>query len=208
MAVRNLNDIHSLIDFVERKELGSYHTPEEKDEVLDAAQKELFKECYLSKEYDAIDVFKVSNLQIASNFNGTVDFPQDFAFFKGIFAGTIADPIEIRQVSEEELPKAIKSHLRKISTLRPIEVPGANGTTIYPAAIYNTLLTYYRTPIRPHFSYTRVGRVITYDPTTSVELEFRDIYLDRVIGKALSFLGVNLSEADIIQFGQIKEKSA
>ncbi len=64
-----------------------------------------------------------------------------------------------------------------------------------------------RIPDYPVLSYTQVGRVVTYDPLTSVQIEFSDIYIDKIIAKSLGYTGINMSEPEIVQFGQVKDQT-
>jgi hypothetical protein len=48
--------------------------------------------------------------------------------------------------------------------------------------------------------------VQVYDAANSVQLEWADTYHHKVLWKALSMLGINLQEADVIQYAELKNK--
>ena len=52
--------------------------------------------------------------------------------------------------------------------------------------------------------YTQTGRTITYDPNTSTQLEFTDVYINNIIARTLKFWGINMAEQDIQQFAQLQ----
>jgi hypothetical protein len=203
--MRSLDDIHKVIEDVFRKERGTFLTPAQKDRALDAGQKEFLKEGFLNKDWDAIQPFKVTNASFTTNSSGVISpVAPDYEYFVSIFAGTVANPIPMREVCPDELPNAITSKLRPISTTKPIFEKVAKGVNIYPEATYSGKVTYYRTPTSPKFAFTQSGRAITYDNSTSVQLEVTDIHVDKVIAKALGFLGISMSEDEVIQFANLK----
>lgn len=207
-VARGIDAIHNLITFIERKQTGVYHSHEEIDAALNAGQLEFVKESYKNKDYDALDLIKVSGFALTSDTVGKVTYPSDFLYQLTVFAGTLPAPIPIREVEEDELPDAILSQLRPISTAKPIYVDTARGITIFPQTVYPVILYYFRLPATPKYGYLQTGRVITYDPTSSTQLEFYDIFIDRIIAKALAYLGINTSEDDVIKFGQIENVAA
>ena len=76
---------------------------------------------------------------------------------------------------------------------------------MYPAAGYTGSVTYLRRPVAPVYAYTTIsGRVIVYDPVNSVQLEWKQTDIIPILLKALSSIGINLSNSDLGQFSQIK----
>lgn len=212
MANRTIVDVHGIIELIERKQNDTFHTHPEIDVALDAGQKELFREKLSEKDFGALTPFKVTHEAFTSSSDGIITLPSDCEYFRMAFAGTIAAPIPIRMVTDEEFPDAIKSQLRKVTATNPIGVLSTNTSTvkavnIYPQAAYTGKMTYYKTPTTPKFSYTQVGRVITYVSGTSVQLQFSDLYIDKVIAKALSYLGISMDDKDIVQFSQLKDQA-
>jgi hypothetical protein len=77
---------------------------------------------------------------------------------------------------------------------------------LYPAATQAGFYNYLRRPATPVLGYTQASgsRTITYDPNTSTQLEFTDVYINNIISRALKFWGINMAEQDIQQFAQIQ----
>jgi len=59
-----------------------------------------------------------------------------------------------------------------------------------------------RRPAKPVYGYTTSGRTIIYNPATSTQLEFTDVYINNIISIALKFWGINMAEQDIQVFAQ------
>ena len=110
----------------------------------------------------------------------------------------------IRFVNEDELPFALTSQLRTVSTSKPIAKDTSGGFQLYPQSTQTGFYNYLRRPNAPVLGYTQTGRTITYDPNTSTQLEFTDVYINNIIARALKFWGINMAEQDIQQFAQLQ----
>lgn len=65
-------------------------------------------------------------------------------------------------------------------------------------------LFYLRMPNKPLFSYTSAGREIFYDDSTSIDLEWNDLHVNRIVDRALILIGLNVENPAVIQQGNIK----
>lgn len=208
---RNINDIHEIVRFIEKKERGSFTTDSQIDMLLNAGQLEVYEDYF--KLYgvtqvvnDAINIFKV-NYQFTSAADGTVTLPANYLhLLPNVFTVSGSTVNNVRFVNEDEWVNAITSQLRPVTLTKPIAKDYGNGFNLYPQSQQTGFLTYLRIPAVPIFGYTQVGRVITYNPATSTQIEFEDVYIDKIIAKALGYLGINLAEKDITEFGMIKDK--
>jgi hypothetical protein len=64
-----------------------------------------------------------------------------------------------------------------------------------------------RRPKKPVYGYNVVGgRNIVYDPINSVQLEWRDTDINMILVKALLSVGINLSDAEVSQFAEMKSQ--
>lgn len=81
---------------------------------------------------------------------------------------------------------------------------------VYPAEIVsNVSCRYIRKPLDPKWTYTSVGNVELYDNTISdfQDLELHSSELPNITIKMLSYLGVNIREADVVQYAEtLKQK--
>ena len=211
MANRNINDICNILFYIVRKERGVFLTYPEAGMILDNGQMELLADSFAQYQVnqsivDALSPFK-KYTQFTSTSSGDVVMPDDYQHLLGsVFtvSGSTVNPV--RFVNEDELPYAITSQLRPVTTTSPIAIDSALGFQLYPQSQQTGFFTYLRRPNIPVCAVTQVGRVITYDPVNSVQIEFYDIYINNIISRALKYLGINISEADIEQFAQLQQQ--
>lgn len=210
---RNINDIYNLALYITRKERGAYISPDELCQCLDFGQMEFFEECFKiyginQTIHDALSNFKIRQ-QFTSASDGTVTFNSNYLhLLAGVFTvyGSTVNPV--RFVAEDELPDALTAQLRKVTLNSPIAVDSANGFSLYPQSAQTGFYTYLKRPATPVLGYTQVGRVLTYDPNTSTQLEFTDAYINTILSKALKLVGVNMDENGIEQFAQLQSKES
>ncbi len=146
-----------------------------------------------------------------SDSSGFVLFPSNYIHLLGtpatIYGSTVTKPMFI---NEDEFNFAITSQLRPVDIANPIlvdyatEVSGVSvgGFSIYPQVTHIGFYWYLRLPVSAQLVVIQTGRVLTYDPVNSVQLETNEMYYDNIIAKALKFSGINMSEGEVIQFGQ------
>jgi hypothetical protein len=217
VAARNISDVYNLVDYITRKVRGVFISPSEFDESVVAANLEAFQ-YYWELSYkadqqlhDALQPFKVLRQQFQSAADGLVTFPQNYVhLFPGVFSiyGSTVNPCQF--VDNENVPDALTNQLRPVSLSNPIaevaSIPNQPTTTLgfqmYPMQTQIGFYSYLRLPNQPHYGYVQVGRTITYDPLTSVQIEFTDVYVNNIISRALKYFGVSMGEAEIEQFAQ------
>ena len=214
---RNIADIHAIILYLVRKERGGFVAPSDIDTMLDVGQKDLFLE--YRKEYIettqlniALSPFKKRlSFSNATSQNGLVAVPADYEFFLNGYTVTYNNlrgrqENKIVPVNEDEKVIALNSQLRPVSATNPIMVQGGGYFVLYPQQPMAGEINYVATPVTPIYAYTQVGRVVTYDPNNSVQLQWRDAFVNKVISNALSYIGINLNEQQVMQFSELKER--
>jgi hypothetical protein len=205
----NINDIYNQMIFIVRKERGVFVTVPEAMQTLDNAQLEAVEEWFSTYGTTQIIHDAIRKLRVQKNFTsdstGLVTFDADYLHMIGgaytVSGSTINN---VRFLNEDELALALKSQLRAVSTSSPIAIDASVGFRLYPAATQTGFYNYLRRPATPVLGYTQSGRSITYDPNTSTQLEFTDVYINNIISRALKFWGINMAEQDIQQFAQIQ----
>lgn len=213
-----LKEIHDFIALIERKERGAFHSHAEIDAVLDRAQMQLFSEyldVYLStqKIADALSPFKAAYIFTNStSVNGIITLPLDYMHLlnvsTSVFNNTLARAVTagVRMLPEDEIDNARNSQLRAVSTDYPIGINKAGTIQLYPAVPQAGTVYYLRRPAKPVYVFTLTGRVETYNQAGSTQIEFLDVYTDKIIAKALSYLAINLNEMQQVQYAEAKDK--
>jgi hypothetical protein len=205
----NINDIYNQMIFIVRKERGVFVTIPEAMQTLDNAQLEAVEEWFSTYGTTQIIHDAIRKLRIQKNFTsdstGLVTFDADYLHLIGgaytVSGSTINN---VRFLNEDELALALKSQLRPVLESNPIAIDASVGFRLYPASTQTGFYNYLRRPATPVLGYTQSGRNITYDPNTSTQLEFTDVYINNIISRALKFWGINMAEQDIQQFAQIQ----
>lgn len=195
--------------FIVRKERGVFVTIPEAMQTLDNAQLEAVEEWFSTYGTTQIIHDAIRKLRVQKNFTsdstGLVTFDADYLHLIGgaytVSGSTINN---VRFLNEDELSLALKSQLRPVLESNPIAIDASVGFRLYPASTQTGFYNYLRRPATPVLGYTQSGRNITYDPNTSTQLEFTDVYINNIISRALKFWGINMAEQDIQQFAQIQ----
>lgn len=207
MAIRNISNIYNFYQYVLRKERGIFCTPQQFGANMDAGQMDAFEDYF--KQYgidqtihDALRPFR-TEYQWFSASDGTVPYPTDYLHAVGTpYVVNGSTLIELTFVNEDEFVSAYNSQLRPISYEHPIARDTADGFRIFPNQIYGGFLTYLRRPNTPVYGYVQVGRAITYNSGSSVQLQWSDAYINNIIARALVYSGVNMDEKGIEEFAE------
>lgn len=208
MATRTIADIVDFVQYICRKERGIFITPAQCTSNLDAGQLDSFEEYFkLYGEnqviHDALRPFRVY-YQFTSDSSGFVTFPSDYLHLVGTaFTVSGSTVNEITFPNEDEFISALKSQLRPVSLSDPIARDTDTGFSLYPQSTQIGFFTYLKRPDTPVYGYTQLGRVITYDPNTSTQLEWSDVYINNIIAKSLRYVGINMTEPEISQFAEM-----
>ena len=213
---RNIFDLYNLADYIVRKERGSFINFAEFTDAMNYGQLEAFQlyfSAYAVNQtiHDALAPFKVQK-QFTSASDGLVTFPSNYLHLLGgvyTVTGSTVNPVVF--LSQDELPDAMTAQVRPISLSSPTAVDTAGGFYLYPQSQQTGFYTYMRLPNAPVLSATyggTDGRTVTYDPTTSVQLEFSDIYCNNILSRALKLIGVNMDEEGIEQFAQSQSQQS
>jgi len=218
-----LQDSFNFLNFFINKATGSWYTIPELELVCDRGQmtyyndqKPKYATSQLVKEilspFRNTYSFTPSNtvsgyVVIPSNVNylDLLDIQIEFA----ISARTVYSGVEI--VAEDERANRLNSQIDPVTITSPIaEIVAPRFIRMYPTAApgYTGVITYLRRPAKPVFAYTVIsGRVIVFDEANSTNLEWRETEQNAVLLKALSTLGINLSDQEVVQYAEMKNQT-
>lgn len=141
--------------------------------------------------------------------SGVMVFPADYLYPIAI---TIVDngiPRTVKIVSEDEIGLRLASTLRPPTSSRPIAIIGGTDVSgaffvagkgraqLFPEKGYAATLYYLMRPQVPALKGSINGRVFTYDRVSTVQLQWPDAAIDRIIERAIATLAENLQEGEI-----------
>jgi hypothetical protein len=163
------------------------------------------------KNADDMKAFKkfVSNTACPA---GLLPYPSDYAHRDQITYNrdttingvVVSVPKQVEILRETEWTARRSNYTKAPSTKHPIAVMRSTGIQIEPITITSVDFAYWRWPVEPVFEYNQFLGYITYNTASSVEFEWPQDEHTSLVRMILEYMGVNLREADIIQYANTK----
>ena len=192
--------------------LGNY---KEYQPSLSIATKAPAKSQYL---LDALSPFdKAAIIQVPAN--GVVTPPVDYMQFQAMYAtnpklsnsqcedlprGVVrAAPIVVKR--HHEIAVALRSKRYSPTSAYPLAEQIGDEFIVYPTDIGRIQFYYYSKPRQVNLGSTIVGTREVYNPATTVEPEWNDREQKQIMKKILTYIGVNIDNVDLQQFGFEKD---
>jgi len=228
-----LFQIYELLQYITNKDYeGNVIKPDQFGQLIKVADLDMFKrkiglpEDYqlgapISREY--IDANKIATTDIRhlkvrvptqSSSLGYITFPANYCVEDALrynyqrnvdgAATTITKAIEV--LTEDKYGDRAGNWTKKPTDKNPVCVIRQDGIYIYPATVSVVDFNYYRYPTEPVFAYNQESGYITYDAGGSTEFDWpKRLHMDltRII---LSYIAVNLREADVVAYAEAKKK--
>lgn len=219
----SLQEQFDFLNFWINKSLGSFYTISELEMILDRGSLSLYED--LQPKYatsqrikDALAPFRATyNFTPSTTVSGYIVIPSDSNYLNlldvqttfQISNTTVYAPVTM--VNEDERANRLNSQIDPVTVTSPIgEIIAPRFIRLYPTAApgYTGTVTYFRRPVKPVFGYSVIsGRVIVYNEATSTQLEWSESWVNVVLMKALSSIGINLSSQEIQQYAELKTQS-
>ena len=216
-----LQEAFDFLNFWINKYTGAWYTIPELEQICDRGQLSLYDD--LSAKYatsqrikDALVPFRATyNFTPVNTISGVVVVPSNSDLMNLLdvqvrYSDSVRTHyVSVKMYNEDEISMRLMSQIDPIDSTSPIgEVIAPRYYRIYPTQGYTGTVTYFRRPKKPVFNYTVIsGRVIVYNPIGSVELEFPENWQNAVLAKALSSIGINIGEQDIMQYAELKTQA-
>ena len=205
-----IEEIQDFLDEITAQERGGFNTYAEKDAALDRASMTMFS--FYRKIYatsiqakEALSPFRV-RYDYTTSGTGEITLSSGQQFVSLLSMNVLVnDPdapsgfsadrhYPVSFVNEDEIADRLNSQTKQPTRTDPIaDIVDVGWYNLYPQVVHSGTIYFLKRPDKPVFGYTQVGRVITYDPNTSTQLEWTEPYLNDVMFLALRFLGINLS---------------
>lgn len=217
----NLLEQFDFLNFWINKSLGAYYPIAELEMIVDRGSLSLYEDLqpkYATSERikDALAPFRATYPFTPSNtISGYIVIPSNSNYLN-LLDVQIQYQISNRtlyygvaMVNEDVRPGRLNSQIDPVTITSPVgEVVAPRYIRLYPLSGYTGTVTYFRRPVKPVFAYTVIsGRVIVYDPINSVQLEWPENWQNAVLMKALSSIGINLSDNEVSQYAELKTRS-
>lgn len=213
----DLDVVYQTLNFFVNKATGQYFTPGQLDQITDVAQMSVFDSFFVQflksqRIDDALapffkqDVFNTGNTP-----NGILTAPADYLHCQALY--TIVQDAQgntrqrpVVKLNADELAGRLNSQILLPTVMDPVYVTIQNwGIQLYPQQPQAGIMFYLSRPPAPKYSYTTATRGVTYNQAGSTQLAWSDSQILTIIMKALSAIGVNTREKDVLQWAESKE---
>jgi|LakMenE18May11ns_1017448.scaffolds.fasta_scaffold9956876_8 hypothetical protein len=214
----NIKECVDFINFWIRKDRGAFLTIEESVAAIDSGQLAYYSDIkpkYATSQLikDTLAPFKKQyNFTPANTISGYIVIPSNVDYLDlldveiqfNISNRTVYAPVEM--TNEDERSNKLNSQIDPPTVTSPVgEMQIPRYIKLYPQTGYTGTVTFFSRPKKPVYAYNVIsGRVIQYDAANSVQLEWRDTEHIPILLKALVSVGINLSDAEVSQFAQLK----
>ena len=216
-----INEVFDRLNFFINKYTGAFYTIPELEDLTDAGSLGLYSD--LKPKYATSQLIKDSlspfrrffDFTPSGTISGYIVVPDltyldllDIQISFQISGRTMLTYCPVKMINEDERANRLNSQIDPVTITSPIgEQTAPRYFRLYPLSGYTGTVTYLRRPIKPVFGYSVVsGRIIVYDPATSIQLEWRDSEINAIILKSLQIAGINLSDAELLQFSEQKSQ--
>lgn len=214
----NISEAFDFLNFWINKNTGAWYTISELTEIVDRGQMSLYEDLqprYATSQRikDALSVFKQKE-NFTTQISGNIIVTDsrylnllDIQIYFQISNRTVYYPLDI--LNEDVRADRLNSQLDPVTITSPVaEQVAAKTFRLYPASQYNGNITFLRRPIKPVFAYTVIsGRVIVYNSVNSTQLEWNETWHNAILIKALSSIGINLTDSEVAQYAELKSQS-
>lgn len=227
-----IDSIYNTLLTILNKEQQGYISPTEFNLIANNVQNEIFREYFedgnrdKNKENRGLTNNGYSNLnfnlrqrlqQFASittlTLNGDkFDLPEDLYFIEedGVTAGatetypdTVIDEVERNQIAY------LNKSIAKPTALYPVYERYGDNIVVSPSSIDEVKVRYLRKPKAPNWTYSMVSNQPMFNPANASfqDFELHESEYTNIVLKMLSYLGINLREADVVQVAEsMKDK--
>lgn len=213
-----LDVAYQFLNFWINKVFGAYYTPPEMDLIVDRAQMSLFNDYYdefgtSQRLNDSMAPFKRQfTFTLMTCPGGLITMPTDYQHLLSLYT-VVQNPITglpqnrpVPILNEDEKVARDNSQIYPPSVVDPYGIIIQNwNVQLYPAIPQAGIVSYLGRPAAPKYVYTVVSaRVVVYDPVNSVQLSWADKDQNSILIKALSHVGINVREQDVLQYAETK----
>ncbi len=206
--MKYIKSIHDLIDLLTLKGKTGYIPRVDIDIAVYTASKDLFREEYRLYEQtqeisDSLTPFKADPTTLTLDVNGKATKPADYLHCTSMRSGTIT----VEEIEEAFIGEKLNDDLCPPEASFPVCVFYSTYIQFYPITISGVKITYLKNPVAPLYAYDLVNDREVYNDTNSIDVEWNVGDQGRVTLRALSLLGITLSDQELTGFSLEEQKN-
>ncbi len=158
-----------------------------------------------SQLHDEIREVITFETNLTPDANGNFAFPANYLYFLGAsFNG-----LEVDMIGHGDVNTRRNSFLNPPSDDFPVGTITSDGIQIFTSGVTNQttgtlLLTYISEPTAPVWAFSTVNNIEIYNVTNSTQLVLPPTTHQEIAHRILSYLGVALREATVVEYGTAK----
>lgn len=141
---------------------------------------------------EALSPFSVDEASLASPYTKPADFGRMIYLRVAYDSASQSASKFAQRIELTELDSILNSSIDEPIKEEPVYVEVVNKLKIFPSAETGVWISYYKRPIK----YTAVDATV---------VEWNDTEINQVLFRTLEYLGINLKDPSVIQFGTIKK---
>ena len=205
-----IDECYRFLMFISNKTQSGAVQPANFNIAAQRAQMQLFgqeiKHWQESQEVtDALKNFLVTATLNVPVTTGQVGYPADYAHTStmGAYYAPLGKEVPVMEVDNDEFRSRSVSEVVVPTKRFPIYTYYSGYMQFLPKDISFVMMDYFRIPANPVWGYTVTNGRPVYNPSTSVDFEFPDTSHNDLVFMMCSYLGINIREADLVQYSEL-----
>jgi len=202
-----------------KDQTGDMPTPAEYNSYLARANEDLFRYQYGLREQrnnvfyqnsqDSTDFFNkfITAQPINATLPGIFTIPSNYVHASSMAHVHDGARRSITILNEDEWNASINNPVTPPTAKYAIASFIQGLIRVMPASISQVELSYIRRPVTPVWGFTIVNDEAVYNPATSVQIEYEDIYHIDMARIILSYMGITFRDADLLQYAEIGKQA-
>lgn len=168
--------------------------------------------------------FKSNPTTLFIQTDGTASYPSDYAHLlaagknfvsspgyidsNGQFVPTEFEEGDIEELDESELRSRLRSYIRKPDEKHPVCVLYKDKIQFYPKDLNTAKIVYLASPVNVKWAYTIVSGREVYDPTNSVDFQWKATNKNDLVFRILQYMGIKIRDNELFAFaGQLRNEN-
>jgi hypothetical protein len=214
----NIDSLYKSVQHFANKEQRGFISPSQFNDFVNRAVMESFmqkSQVFQSTQKISDDLRPfIKRVPLDVNSEGQVLYPEDYVHLSSIKyvkvtqvgKQTIKKPIELFPLDDNELGYRLNSRIVEPTKDYPVMVYYDGFIQVYPIDLQRVEITYLRKPVEAVWAFTIVNGRPAYDAANSVDVEFPFEVYNELMVKILSYVGINLREAALVQYAETKNQ--
>ena len=212
----NANTLYKFVEFIGNQYQSGRISPDEFNLAWERAEREYLNSIFTTgrvmqqgsaggtdAEKDVLRVLR-KNATLTNDKYGRVSLPQDYLRWDALYRITgvgQGDPVQL--ISQDQWASRSSSKLNPTSKYPVAKLEGNEVMVLPVSTRYN--LSYIRTPVQPKWAFTLDGfNRPVYSAGSSINSELPEYLTNEIAFRICSYLGINISKAELVQYSEMK----